>query len=74
MGGPPAHVGLCADCRHHRITGNRRGSRFYLCERSRDDPRYPRYPALPVLACPGYEKGEPDPWEVYEEGEERRSE
>jgi hypothetical protein len=31
------------------------GSRFYLCKRSRLDPRYPRYPTLPVLACDGFE-------------------
>lgn len=68
-GGPPAirhPAGLCADCRHHKVTGNRRGSRFYLCERSREDARYPRYPRLPVLSCPGYEKGE-DPWRDYED-------
>lgn len=33
-----------------------RGSRFYLCERSRTDARYPRYPRLPVLTCAGYER------------------
>ena len=58
-------VGLCAVCAHHRITGNHRGSRFYLCERSKDDPRYRRYPPLPVLACPGFEQAPPDPWEGY---------
>jgi hypothetical protein len=34
---------------------NTRGSSFSLCERSREDPAYPRYPRLPVLACPGYQ-------------------
>lgn len=63
-------VGLCADCRHHRVTGNRRGSRFHLCERSKEDPRFRRYPPLPVLSCPGWEPGEKDPWEAYEEGGE----
>jgi hypothetical protein len=29
---------------------------FYLCERSRTDPRYRKYPVLPVVACPGYER------------------
>jgi hypothetical protein len=50
---PPA--GLCESCIHHRIVENRRGSRFHLCERSRDDEAFPRYPALPVVACRGYE-------------------
>jgi len=42
---------------------NRRGSRFFLCERSKDDDRFPRYPPVPVLRCPGFELGEPDPFE-----------
>lgn len=53
---PPA--GLCDDCRHQRLVPNRRGSVFSLCERSREDPAYPRYPRVPVLSCPGHE---PDP-------------
>ena len=48
-------VGLCATCAHRREVPNRRGSVFYLCQRSRSDPAYPRYPRLPVLSCPGYE-------------------
>jgi len=46
--------GLCASCRHARVVTGA-NSRFWLCERSRTDPRYPRYPRLPVLACPGHE-------------------
>ena len=53
--------GLCAACRHGRPTGNSRGSTFWLCERSRTDPRYVRYPALPVLSCPGFELRVEDP-------------
>jgi len=48
-------VGLCATCVHRREVPNRRGSVFYLCQRSKSDPSYPRYPRLPVLSCPGYE-------------------
>jgi len=55
--------GLCPGCRHHRLVVNRRGSRFYLCERSRDDDRFPRYPPVPVLRCVGFEPAEPDPFE-----------
>ena len=65
---PPSHpAGLCRNCRHHRLTGNRRGSLFYLCERSKEDARFPRYPPLPVLTCTGYEEGDPDPWAEYED-------
>jgi hypothetical protein len=52
--GPPA--GLCESCAHQRVVRNTRGSSFSLCERSREDPAFPRYPRLPVLACPGYER------------------
>jgi len=48
-------VGLCVSCAHRREVPNRRGSVFYLCQRSRTEPAYPRYPRLPVLSCPGYE-------------------
>ena len=50
-----SRVGLCATCLHRREVPNRRGSVFYLCQRSTSDPAYPRYPRLPVLTCPGYE-------------------
>lgn len=63
-------VGLCVKCRWARVTGNKRGSRFYLCGRSKDDPRYPRYPRLPVLACGGFEAAPPDPWDDYREEKE----
>jgi hypothetical protein len=39
---------------------NDRGSRFYLCELSFTDPRYPRYPVIPIVACPGYRPQECD--------------
>jgi len=48
--------GLCASCRHARVVEGAHSS-FWLCQRSRTDPRYPRYPRLPVLACPGHEAG-----------------
>ena len=49
-------VGLCATCLHVRVIGTDRDSRFYLCERSKTDPRFPRYPALPVVSCIGYDE------------------
>ena len=62
-------AGLCHRCLHHRKVGNRQGSLFYLCERSNTDERYPKYPPLPMLSCPGYEEGPPDPWARYEDEE-----
>jgi len=40
------------------LVRNTRGSEFSLCERSREDPDYPRYPRLPVVECRGYEPRE----------------
>ncbi|HEX5712024.1 MAG TPA: hypothetical protein VFX85_01775 [Solirubrobacterales bacterium] len=60
---PEGRNGLCDGCRHQRLVPNTRGSVFSLCERSRDQPEYPRYPRIPVLSCPGFEPApdRPDP-------------
>lgn len=50
-----AEPGLCASCRHARAVRSSRKSAFWLCERSRSEPKYPKYPPLPVLRCLGYE-------------------
>jgi hypothetical protein len=55
MAPSPPPAGLCDRCRHQRLVPNTRGSVFSLCERSREDPAYPRYPRLPVLDCAGFE-------------------
>jgi hypothetical protein len=49
-------VGLCASCRFGKIVRSQRASEFWLCERSRREPQFPKYPALPVLRCAGYER------------------
>jgi hypothetical protein len=54
--GPRPEVGLCATCQHAAVIVSDRGSRFYRCERSKTDPRFPRYPPLPVLVCIGYDE------------------
>jgi hypothetical protein len=60
-----AAIGLCAVCRHARRIDSARGSRFWLCSRSTDDPRFAKYPRLPVLRCPGFESiDEPPPRRV----------
>ena len=51
---PPLHAGLCDACRYQRVIGNTRGSQFSLCEKSKEDSRFPKYPRLPVAACPGF--------------------
>jgi len=47
-------AGLCASCKNVRRIISDRGSRFFLCELSKTDPRFPKYPRLPVLSCSGY--------------------
>jgi hypothetical protein len=51
--------GLCDSCRHQRVVRNTRGSSFSLCQRSREDERYPKYPPTPVLRCRGHERRAP---------------
>lgn len=52
--GSQAEPGLCARCvAARRILTPR--SVFWLCARSREEPRFERYPRLPVRACPGFE-------------------
>ncbi len=62
---PSRHpAGLCGTCANARVVGNRRGSRFYFCERAATDHRFRKYPPLPVMRCPGFEAGT-DPWAAY---------
>ena len=49
---PPA--GLCESCANVRIVDTRKGSRFFMCQLSEIDPRFPKYPRTPVLRCLGY--------------------
>lgn len=51
-----ADAGLCASCQHARRVESVRGSRFLLCARSVDDPRFAKYPRLPVVRCAGHEE------------------
>ena len=53
--------GLCDRCVHQRVVRSGRGSVFSLCERSFDDPRYPKYPRVPVGSCPGFTQRPDDP-------------
>jgi hypothetical protein len=51
-----ARSSLCPDCRHVQVITSARGSVFYLCKRSKDDPRFPKYPPQPVVVCAGHER------------------
>jgi hypothetical protein len=53
-------VGLCATCQFMRRMASDKGSVFYLCERSKTDPSFPKYPRLPILQCRGYEAVQAD--------------
>jgi len=55
----PPSVGLCADCAWAQRVVSAKGSEFWLCGRSKEDPRFPKYPRLPILQCPGYEEHRP---------------
>jgi hypothetical protein len=35
-----------------------KGSRFLLCQLTRDDARFPKYPPQPIVRCEGYEERE----------------
>jgi hypothetical protein len=48
-------AGLCDTCRHQKVIRNTRGSVFSLCEKSKEDPRFPKYPRVPVVRCIGFE-------------------
>jgi hypothetical protein len=51
-------VGLCSICRHAQIVPAPRAA-YWLCRLAADDTRFERYPRLPVLTCPGHQRGEP---------------
>lgn len=52
-------VGLCALCVHARVIRSSKGSEFWLCGRSQQEPeRFRKYPPLPVLRCAGLERRE----------------
>ncbi len=52
----PARPGLCETCSFARRIESSKGSAFWLCERSKTDPRFTKYPPLPVVSCSGYDE------------------
>lgn len=52
----PSPRGLCPDCRHVRAIRSERGSTFWMCERSKAEPMYPKYPPQPRVSCTGFER------------------
>jgi hypothetical protein len=61
---------LCESCRFMRAVVSGRGSRFLLCELSRQDHRFPRYPPQPVTRCGGYARTEANGGEPKQEAPE----
>jgi hypothetical protein len=55
---PDSTIGLCLRCRHAAAIKSTRNNVYYLCERSKTDPQFPKYPRLPVLSCSGFEQRE----------------
>jgi hypothetical protein len=48
--------GLCPSCALARVIVSGKGTRFWLCEKSRADRRFPKYPTQPVIHCHGFER------------------
>ena len=46
---------LCEHCLHMQEVISGKGSRFLLCRKSQQDPRFPKYPPQPMLRCIGCE-------------------
>jgi hypothetical protein len=57
----PQRAGLCATCTHARLVVSSRGSAFLRCALADLDAAFPRYPPLPVRACDGYRRADPQP-------------
>ena len=45
---------LCETCTWMREIVTPKGSRFLLCQLSKNDPAFPKYPPQPVVRCDGY--------------------
>jgi hypothetical protein len=48
-------ISLCQSCLHVREIVSGTGSRFWLCQKSQTDARFPKYPPQPVVKCSGFE-------------------
>lgn len=62
--------GLCESCANVRFVDTRKGSRFFMCQLSDVDPRFPRYPRTPVLQCIGYTPAPAEDAGVAEPGDD----
>jgi hypothetical protein len=51
--------GLCATCVNVNVVRSPRGSVFYRCLLSKNNPEFPKYPRLPVLICDGWAAADP---------------
>lgn len=51
--------GLCPECSFVRQIVSAKGSVFWMCEKARENERFPRYPVQPRLVCEGFERRGP---------------
>ncbi len=47
---------LCYHCKWKRVIINKRGSEFWLCQKSTEDDAFGKYPPQPVMYCTGFIK------------------
>jgi hypothetical protein len=59
---------LCETCASMREVVTPKGSRFLLCQLSRNDPAFPKYPPQPVVRCDGYRPAETHEEDATQEG------
>lgn len=52
---------LCESCIFVKVIRSASGSRFLMCRKSKEDPRFSKYAPQPVLRCPGYQEQEDRP-------------
>lgn len=52
---PDPRRGLCPQCAFVREIVSAKGSVFWMCEKARENERFPRYPVQPRLVCEGFE-------------------
>lgn len=48
-------LSLCEQCGWVRVIRTPKGSRFLLCRRAEQDPRFPKYPPQPLARCFGFQ-------------------
>ena len=50
---------VCETCVHLKVIRSKGGSRFLMCLKSKEDPRFSKYPPQPLSGCRGHEEPSP---------------